>query len=114
MYNGQISKEEIYIVDTSSSPIKGLQTSKTLNVIKLVLATYTSTLLRKQVLSKYSGVITGNGKLPGEFQIHWHKNVTLVEHPPRKIHVAIRNKLKIELDQMTSLGIIKKVTTPTD
>lgn len=73
------------IVDTSSSPIIGLQTCVKLNLIKLVLATNASTPLTKQeVLSKYSDVFTGVGKLPGEFEIHLRDNVTPVVHPLAK------------------------------
>ena len=116
-YNGQISNEEFYIVDTNSSPILGLQTCLKLNLIKLVLSNTCSlntSLTKEQILGKYSDVFTGIGKLPGEFEIHLHDKVTPVVHPPRRVPVAIRDKLKAELDRMENLGIITKVTEPTD
>lgn len=34
-------------------------------------------------------------------------------HPPRRVPVTLKGKLKEELDRLQSLGIIQKVTEPT-
>ena len=36
-----------------------------------------------------------------------------VVHPPRRVPVALKGKLKEELDRLQSLGIIEQVTDPT-
>jgi hypothetical protein len=61
---------------------------------------------KEQVLNTYSSVFNGIGKLPGELEIQLRDNLTPVVHPPRRVPIAIRDKLKIELDRMESLGII--------
>ncbi|XP_052820412.1 uncharacterized protein K02A2.6-like [Mya arenaria] len=123
-YNGQTYNEEFYIVKSGSSPILGLQTCLRMNLINLVLAMNSSTpskdnvnhtpLTKDKVLSKYADVFEGIGQLPGECEIHLHKNVLPVVHPPRKVPVAIKDKLKVELDRMEHLNVTCKVTEPTD
>ncbi len=35
-------------------------------------------------------------------------------HPPRKVPIALKDKIKTELNRMKRLGVIKKQTEPTD
>ena len=41
------------------------------------------------------------------------ENAEPVVHPPRKVPIALKEKLKQELQRLQDLGIIKKVTEPT-
>ena len=57
--------------------------------------------------------IHGIGRLPGKHKIHIDHNVTPVVHPPRRLPITMRDKVKDELSRMVKEGIIKKVKKPT-
>ena len=52
--------------------------------------------------------------MPKVYKIVVDPSVSPVVHPPRRVPIAIQPKLKEELDRMESLGVISKVTEPTD
>ena len=66
------------------------------------------------MLQKYSDVFDGIGQLPGECEIYLKPDATPVVHPPRRVPVALRDKLKAELDRMEREQIITKQSQPTD
>ena len=107
---------DFYIVNTQTScPILGLETCLALGVMNLVLSVNSSESMTKQtVMEKYGDVFQGIGKLPGVCDIKLKPNAVPVVHPPRKVPVAIRDKLKDELDRMENDQIICKVTEPTE
>jgi hypothetical protein len=58
-------------------------------------------------------VFEGTGCLPGVYRLETDPSVKPVVHPPRKIPITLRDKLKIELDRLTDRKIIVPVTEPT-
>ena len=54
------------------------------------------------------------GKLPGVHHITIDPTVPPVVDPPRKLSIALREKLREELRRMVKMGIIKSVHEPTD
>lgn len=113
----------IYVIDTDSPPILGLGDCIAFGMLQFVYSVETlshgsatnETLMSKEsVLSEYSDVFKGIGNLPGECKIHIDSAIEPVVHPPRRVPVAIRERLKTELDRMESLNIIAKVSEPTD
>eukprot|EP00112_Aurelia_sp_Birch-Aquarium-sp1_P023107 Seg6752.3 transcript_id=Seg6752.3/GoldUCD/mRNA.D3Y31 product="Retrovirus-related Pol polyprotein from transposon 17.6" protein_id=Seg6752.3/GoldUCD/D3Y31 len=54
------------------------------------------------------------GTLPQTHHIELKPDVTPVIHPPRRIPYALKPHLREELSRMEKLGIIEKVTEPTD
>ena len=66
------------------------------------------------MLSQYSDVFHGIGLFAGQCTFQVDPKVTPVVNPPRKVPVALRDKLKMELDRMESAQIITKVTKPTE
>ena len=52
--------------------------------------------------------------MSGECNIHLKSNAVPVVHPPRRIPVALQDRCKSELEKMIKLGVITKVTEPTD
>ena len=107
-----------YVVETFSSPIIGLRSSIDLELIKLVMSCETpsaqSHYTKETVLKQYSEAFKGIGLFPGECKIHLDPCVTPVVNPPRRIPVALRDKVKHELDRMLQNEIIAKVTEPTE
>ncbi|MEW8560660.1 MAG: RNase H-like domain-containing protein, partial [Candidatus Thiodiazotropha sp.] len=112
-------KLDFYIVETSASPILGLKASVDFQLIKLVLScdsttsTESSFLTREKVLEEYPDMFKGVGLFPGECTIHVDPSIPPIVHPPRRVPVALRDKIKQELDRMVEQDIICKVTEPT-
>ena len=55
----------------------------------------------------------GTGKLEGEYHLELDDGVKPVVHPPCRVPVALREKLKTELDRLTENEIIAPVDRPT-
>ncbi|XP_033759886.1 uncharacterized protein K02A2.6-like [Pecten maximus] len=116
---------EFYVADKASVPILGLQSCLDLELIELVYSVdrdippdmsigYTETTLDKSnVFTNYKDVFEGIGLFPGECTIHIDPNAQPVVHPLRKVPVALRDKLKCELDRMEKSDIITRVNEPT-
>lgn len=66
------------------------------------------------LLNEYSDVFEGLGKLPGRHKIVISENSIPIVVPSRKVPFAVQDKLKLELDRMVKMGVITKVTEPTD
>ena len=73
-----------------------------------------STVVSKQMLEKqYPDVFKGEGKLPGELKLDIDKSVTPVKLATRKVPVALKDKIKNELDTLVE-KLISQVDFPTD
>ncbi|XP_063446850.1 uncharacterized protein K02A2.6-like [Mytilus trossulus] len=64
-------------------------------------------------MKEYADIFEGTGKLQGKYHLELDNTANPVVHPPRKVPVAIKEKLKSELERLTKLEIIKPVSTPT-
>ena len=53
-----------------------------------------------EIFKWYQGKFSGNGTLPGEYEINIDASITPVVHPPRRIPYLLRDKVKAELDRM--------------
>ena len=51
--------------------------------------------------------------MEGQHKLEVEEGATPLVHPPRRVPVALKGKLKKELNGLQSLGIIEKVTEPT-
>ena len=51
--------------------------------------------------------------MEGQQKLEVEEGATPLAHPPRRVPVALKGKLKKELNVLQSLGIIEKVTEPT-
>lgn len=65
-------------------------------------------------IREYDDLFKGLGKLPGEYSISVDKSVQPVVCPTRKISFGLKDELLKELRRMESLGVVRKVTHPTD
>ena len=69
---------------------------------------YTS---REQLIEQHPNVSGhGVGKLEGECHIHLNKDVTPIQHSPRRVPVALWDRLKETLDSLVAQHIIVQVT----
>ena len=71
--------------------------------------------LTNDTLTKYADTFTGLGRITGvTHHIQLDPKQNPVVHPPRKVPVTIRPKVKDELEQMERLGVIERIQNPTD
>lgn len=99
------------VADTISQPVLGATTCEKLNLIKRIFQIDTNL---PALLKKYQDCFGALGTLQKTHHITIDPSVPPVINPPRKIPFALRDKLKVELDRMTKMGIIKSVSEPTE
>ena len=74
-----------------------------------------TTLTKEQLIKRYPKIFgPGIGLLDGTYCIRIDNAYQPVQHAPRRVPVAIRDKLKQTLEHLTQQGIITPVTEPTD
>lgn len=66
------------------------------------------------IVQSFADVFKGFGVLPFTYKIQLRENAQPVVHAARRVPTPLRDRLKKELDRMTTLGVIKKVEEPTD
>jgi hypothetical protein len=71
-------------------------------------------LTKDLILEEYSDVFTGLGCLPGEYHIDVDPNITPVQHAPRRVPVPLKEKLKVKIDELEAMGIIRRVKGHSD
>ena len=100
----------------------GYPTCKALDLIRVNCEIQTNTklkpnkgLTKKQVLEDYSDVFSGIGCFPGKpYHIQLKEDSVPVVNPPRSVSIHLQDAFRKELERMESLGIISKVTQPTE
>ncbi len=110
---------KFFVVDTEQVPILGLQTSKELDLIKLVMNVSASkrenmTTNAKEVVRQFPKVFQGLGCLEKPYRIQIDSNVTPVVNQLKSQPVALRDRLKQALDEMEMDDVIVKVDQPTE
>ena len=98
-------------------PILGSPTIQEMDLIKVqqhnILSVDANPVTQEVLLKDYPDVFQGTGKLEGQYNLEVREDVQPVIHPPRRVPVALKEKLKQELEKLQHLGIIEKVTEPT-
>ncbi len=65
----------------------------------------------KEIIEHFEDVFSGTciGKVPGEVSLMVDNSVSPVAHPPRPIPVALREKVKMKLQELERLDILEKI-----
>ena len=71
-------------------------------------------LTRDEMLQDYANVFDGLGLMPGQVHLNVDSDTRPAVMPPRRVPIAIKPKLKDELQRLEELDMIEKVTGPTD
>ena len=66
------------------------------------------------LLEEYDDVFEGLGKLDGQYHIVTDKSIRPVVHPPRRLPVAMTERVQRKLEEMAAANIIEQVDQPTD
>jgi hypothetical protein len=69
---------------------------------------------KKQIEERFKNVFKGEGKLEGKLHLEIDSNVKPIQLPVRKVPVAVKEKIKFELDRLSDLEIITPVQAPTE
>ena len=95
-----LDNDDIYKPNTKDAP-----------VFTVEIQSYTS---KQQLIEQHPNVFgQGVGKLEGDYCIRLNKDATPTQHSPRRIPVALRDRLKETLDSLVAQNIIMPVTQPT-
>ena len=106
---------DFYVIDTNAPPVMAMKTCRDLNVVKIVMAvSEEKDAALQSIMAEYAEVFQGIGEFPGVCTFRVAPDATPVVCPPRRIPIALRSKLKDELDSMEKQNIICKVTEPTE
>ncbi len=114
--NGESTRKlSFHIVDKKVKTLLGLRDVIEMGLVKLDDEVH-EVGLQEHILHEYSDVFNDKklGKLPVTYKMKLDPNVTLVVRPPHRIPLAIKEKVKKELDSMVERGIITPVTEPTE
>ena len=115
--NNQTYNEEFVVVRGNLMPLLGLPSSLKMQVIDVchdnIAAVTAEPLSLDSIKSEYNDVFTGLGDL-GELTLEVDQTVKPQIMPPRRVSLAVRDQLKEEIQRLEGLGIIRKVTEPTD
>jgi transposase InsO family protein len=107
---------EFLVVKENLTPLLGLSASEQMKLITVNNCNLHRVLniTEKQVTEKYGNVFDGTlGTLEGPVHLHVDKSVHPVVMPARRLPLAVQPKLKVELERLTTLGVITPVDEPT-
>ena len=115
--SSQWQKTPFYVVDVPGPAVLGLPTCKSLNVVTL------HCLVKKETPNVINSVQDLIQQFPDQFdkvgefktvhKLQVDKSVPSHIDPPRRLPIALKDKVKHELDQMEQQGIIRKIEEPT-
>jgi hypothetical protein len=117
------TQAQFIIVPGEDRPsLLGLKTCERLDLVqkakRRVRSVYS---VNKQVTDKTAKLIETNkdvfeglGCLPGEYKIKLQEGATPVIHAARKVPLALKDRLKKELNRLCKLGVIEKTKEPTE
>ena len=121
--NNNMFTVEFIIVKGQCKSFLELKTSEELELlpvnrqnILLVTAKSTNTqgLSEKDIVNSYSDLFKGEGKLEGQLHLELDESVQPFQLPPRRVPLAVKDKLQAELEGLSNMEIITGVDDPTD
>ncbi|XP_053305893.1 uncharacterized protein K02A2.6-like [Spea bombifrons] len=114
-HNSTVTKHPFVVVPGEKVPLLGLQSIQQLGLLtKLFEITELKHKSIATLLVKYKDVFSGLGKLPIKYKIALKTGATPVIHAPRKVPVALQDKLKKELQRLIKMDVLEQVHEPTE
>ena len=108
----KVVNEEVFVVKDLHKPLIGLPAIKALNLVAKVYTVYWT---KEAVISQFSQLFTGLGRLQGEYEIQLNSDASpFALLTPRRIPLPLMEEVKSELERMEKENIISKVEGPTD
>ena len=111
VYKGENFQEKIHIIDNLVTPLLGKPSITKLGLVKVLDEVDCNAGWQEE----FSKLFRGLGSMETKVKIQLKEDVApFVQVSPRRIAAARRQPLKLELQRMESLGVIRKVEEPTD
>ena len=118
---------EFVVVEDGFEPLLGAETAQKMNLLVVqhqnilqrdhptpkIIEDSINSLTEEQVLAEYADLFKGLGKIEGRLHLEVDETVPPVVMPPRRVPVAVKGKLREELDRLESLGVLEKEDKPT-
>lgn len=98
------------VVKGNVTPIIGAKTCQRLGLVKRIEAVDK----QHEIIENNPEVFQGLGCLEGKHHIKVKANAVPVVHAPRKVPIALRDKVRKELNRMEKLGVIVRVEEPSE
>ena len=99
---------QFFVTEMDSRAILGVEAWQRLTLIERLCS------VGVDITEEYADSFKGLGCLPGEYKIKLDPSVPPVVHAPRKVPVALHDRVREELQRMENDGVIKKQEEPTD
>ncbi len=116
-----------YVVDSEGPALIGLPTCERLGIVTINCdalqaprtspaepTSITPIQSTEDLIRQYPDRFEGLGRFPGQYTIHLKEGAEPKIHPPRKCPIAVKHKVKAELDKMVTMGVIVKMNEPTN
>lgn len=119
-FKGQGYDLHFYVIDMDAPALLGADTCKRMNLLTRVDAiTNEPSIADLQqetdiTSGKFADLFDGLGCLPGIHTIKLDPTIKPIIHPPRKLPVSLRDKVRDELSRMEEAGVIVKEPEPTE
>ena len=119
-YKGQVLHVKFHVIEIEAPSVLSAQTCKEMGLLARIHSLQQHNIaerltdLDQSILAEYPDLFQGLGCLPGEHTIKLDPSVPPVVHPPRKVPVSLKEKIKDELDRTEKAGVIVRQTEPTD
>ena len=125
-HKGNVYNVQFHVVEVEAPAVLSAQTCKEMGLLGRIHQLQDSepkeqhcipecpTVTNQNILNEYSDLFQGLGCIPGEHTIKVDPSIPAVVHPPRKVPVSLKDKIKDELDRMEQIGLIVRQTEPTD
>ena len=115
-------KLKFYITDTTQTTLLSAESCEILGLLSVNVVHHVDVsdtnesvpLTKADILCDYGDVFEGLGNLPGEYDIELYPSVTPVQHLPRRVPQAMKEDIRVKLDELTKRGIVTKVSGSTD
>ena len=125
-HKGKVYNVQFHVVEVEAPAVLSAQTCKEMGLLVRIHQLQDSqpkeqhcipeclTVTNQNILNEYSDLFQGLGCIPGEHTIKVDPSIPAVVYPPRKVPVALKDKIKAEVDRMEQIGVIVRQTEPTD
>lgn len=109
-YKGKSHEVDFQIIDANAPAILGRETCEKLGMVKRI----HEVKAEDDPLKDFEDLFVGLGCLPGHHHIQINPEISPVIHPPRRVPVALKDKIVEELHRMEKLCVITRQHDPTD
>uniref|UniRef100_A0A8D8RNC4 Uncharacterized protein K02A2.6 n=1 Tax=Cacopsylla melanoneura TaxID=428564 RepID=A0A8D8RNC4_9HEMI len=118
IHEGKMYDLEFQVVDTRQTPLISVETCVMMNLVtvnaNLCKINAEISLTQDKIVEEFQDVFKGLGRLEGKYDIEIEDKIVPVKKIPRRVPIALKDKLKQKLNELEAKGVIQKETEPTE